>query len=41
MRIVLEEEAYAQFSKDAKALGLTTRELGKQVLESYIRNKPK
>ncbi len=36
MRIVLEKEAYAKFVVQAKALGLTTRELGEQVLTKHI-----
>ena len=36
MRIVLEKEAYAEFIEKAKAQNLSTRELGKKVIEAYI-----
>jgi hypothetical protein len=38
MRIVgLTNEAYAQFEICAKALGLTTRELGRGLIENYLK----
>ena len=39
MRIVLTKEAYAKFSQEAKALGLTTRELGEKVIIDYVNTK--
>ena len=39
MHIVLEKEAYARFSQEAKAQGLTTRELGKKVLTEHLQIK--
>ena len=36
MRIVLSEEAYAKFSQEAKAKGLTTRELGEQIITDHL-----
>ena len=36
MRIVLTKEAYAKFSQETKALGLTTRELGEKVITDYV-----
>lgn len=39
MRIVLEKEAYATFDKEAKAKNMTTRQLGKEVINAYLKTK--
>jgi hypothetical protein len=41
MKVVLEKEAYAQFDKDAKALGLTSRELAADIINDWIKSTKK
>lgn len=36
MRIVLKNEAYAKFKEEAKAKGMSTRELGTEILEKHL-----
>lgn len=39
MRLVLEEQAYAKFEKEAKAKGKTTRELGSEIILEWLKGK--
>lgn len=36
MRILLEKEAYARFKDEAKAKGMSTRQLGEQILNQFL-----